>query len=73
VKFDGADRSGKAREAFFVELYREHRVSHRQLGEALGLEPYETDGLLKKHGVGLGISIEELRPQAVALGIARPE
>lgn len=70
---DGADLSGMAREALLVELYREHRVSHRQLGEALGLEPYETDGLLEKHGVGLGISVEELRAEAAAPASARPQ
>jgi predicted HTH domain antitoxin len=73
IRTDGADLSGKAREAFLVELYREHKISHRQLGEALGLEQYETDGLLKKHGVYLGVSVEELRAEASALRDVRPE
>ena len=68
-----ADLNGQAREAFLVDLFREHKISHRQLGEALGLEAYETDGLLKKHGVCLGISIEELRAEAAALSDVRPE
>lgn len=68
----GADLNGKAREAFLVELYREHRISHRQLGDALGLEPYETDGLLKRYNVGLGITAEELRAEAASLGDVQP-
>jgi hypothetical protein len=37
IRTNGLDVSGKAREAFLVELYREHKISHRQLGDALGL------------------------------------
>ena len=73
LRTNGADLNGAAKEAFLVELYRQHTISHRQLGEALGLEQYETDGLLKKHGVGVGIPIEQLRAEAAALRDVRPE
>jgi predicted HTH domain antitoxin len=73
VRFDGVDLNSKARESLLVELYREHWISHRQLGEALGLEPYETDGVLKKHGVNLDVPIEELHAEAASLGDVRPE
>lgn len=68
----GVDLGGKAREALLVELYREERISHRQLGEALGLEAYDTDGVLKRYGVGLGISLEELRGEGELLKGVRP-
>lgn len=69
----GADLNREAKEAFLVELYRQHKISHRQLGEMLDLERYETDGLLKKHNVGLGISPEQMRAEAAALRDVSPE
>jgi predicted HTH domain antitoxin len=72
IRTNGLDVSGKAREAFLVELYREHKISHRQLGDALGLERYETDGLLKKYGVGLSMSVEEIKAEAGLLRDVRP-
>ena len=70
---NGADVNGEAREAFLVELYRRHRISQHQLGRALGLDDYETDGVLKNHGVELEISVEELQAEAVSLRKAAPE
>ena len=40
-----------AKEAVLVELYRQQRLSHHELAEALGLNRFETDGLLKRHRV----------------------
>ena len=34
---NGADLNGEAREASFVELYRQNRITHHQLAEALRL------------------------------------
>lgn len=64
--------SRKAREAFFVELYRDRRISHRQLAELLDLERYETDGLLKRYGLGLDVSTDEIRAEAALLRDVRP-
>jgi hypothetical protein len=71
IRTNGHHINDKAREAFLVEMYREHAISHRQLGEALGLERYETDGLLKRYNVGLGMTLAEMR--AEALHNVRPE
>ena len=68
-----ADLNGEAREAFLVELYRQDRISHHQLAEALGLSRLETEGVLKLHKVSSGITAEEMRAQAAALRDARPE
>jgi hypothetical protein len=64
ITTNGLDVNGKSREAFLVELYREHTITHRQLGDALGLERNEKDGVLKRHGVGLDVSVEEIKPEA---------
>ena len=72
IRPGGSDLNGKSREAFLVALYREHEITHRQLGEALGLERYETDGLLKGYGVGFDTSVEEMRAASGLLRDARP-
>jgi hypothetical protein len=46
-----ADLDLVAKEAVLVELYRQERITHHQLGLSLGLERHETDGLLKRHKV----------------------
>lgn len=53
-----ADLDGAAKEAALVELYRQGRLTHHQLGLCLELERHETDGLLKRYNV-----VEDL-PQA---------
>jgi predicted HTH domain antitoxin len=70
---NGSDLSGEAKEAFLVELYRQDRISHHQLTEALGLSRLETDGVLKRHRVSSGVTAEEMRIQAAALRAARPK
>ena len=37
---NGADLSGEAREAYLVELYRQDRIEHHHLAQALGLDTY---------------------------------
>jgi hypothetical protein len=52
-----------------VNLHREDRISHHQLAEALGLSRLEAEGVLKRHKVSSGVTAEETRPQAAALGV----
>jgi len=63
----GQDPTQTAKELFFVELYRKGQITHHELGEALGLGRYETDGLLKRHDVPLDLSIEEVRAETAFL------
>jgi predicted HTH domain antitoxin len=70
---NGADLNGEAREAFLVELYRQDRITHHQLAEALGLSRLETEVVLKRQKVSSGVTAEEMRAQAAALRNARPE
>ncbi len=73
LRTNGLDLNREAKEACLVNLYREERISHRQLAEALGLSRYETDGVLKRHKVSPNVTAEEMRAQANALRDARPE
>ncbi len=69
----GSDLNGEAREAFLVELYRQDRITHHQLAQALGLSRIETEALLKRHQVSSGVTAEEIQAQADALRNLRPE
>ena len=73
VSTNGADLNDMAREAFLVELYREKKITQHQLGQALGLDDYETDGVLKRYGVGYDLTIEEFEEQRAFLQGSRRE
>jgi predicted HTH domain antitoxin len=66
------DLNAEARETFLVNLYREDRITHHQLAQALGLTRIETDGVLKQHKISSGPSLEELRAEIGSLREARP-
>jgi hypothetical protein len=73
VRADGVDLGREAREFYLVELYRQDRISHHQLTAALGLSRLETDGVLKRHKVSCGPTLEERRAEIGSLREARPE
>jgi predicted HTH domain antitoxin len=53
------DEAGK--EAMLIELYRQDQLTHYELSQALGLDRFETDALLKKHNVTEDLpTVEEL-------------
>ena len=56
----GVDPSAAAKEAALVELYRESKIDHSELAHALGMSRYEADGVLKRHGVLLDVTGEQL-------------
>ena len=63
-----ADLDVVAKEAVLVELYRQGRLTHYQLGLSLGLERHETDSLLKRHKVVEDLPrAEELAEQILSL------
>jgi len=72
LRTNGLDMNREAKEAYLVDLYRQERITHRQLAEALGLSRYETDGVLKRHKVSPNVTAQEMRAQAAALKDARP-
>jgi len=55
-----------------VDLYRQHKITHRQLGEALGLDRFDTDVLLKHHGVELELSLDEFNAEVASLREVKP-
>lgn len=66
------DLNADARETYLVNLYREDRIAHHQLAEALGLTRIETDGVLKRHKISSGPTLEELRAEIGSLRESRP-
>ena len=63
----GIDPTQMAKELLLVELYRKEQITQHQLAEALGLNRYETDGVLKRHEIGLELSPDEFLVQAESL------
>jgi predicted HTH domain antitoxin len=51
LRIDLQDLDAEAKEALLVSLYRRGKLSHVALSEALGLDRFETEDLLCKHGV----------------------
>lgn len=61
LRAESPDLESEAKEAMLIELYRQDRLSHFELSQALGLDRFETDGLLKKHKVTEDLpTLEEL-------------
>ena len=46
-----ADLDQAAKEATLVELYRQGKITHFELAQALGLSRCQVDGFLKRYGV----------------------
>jgi Uncharacterised protein family (UPF0175) len=51
LRAETPDLNDAAKEAALVELYRQDRISHYELSQALGLSRWETDAVLQKHHV----------------------
>jgi Uncharacterised protein family (UPF0175) len=59
IRTDGADLNRDAKEVYLMEQYRQAKITHRQLEEALSLSFHETEQLLKQRGMGQDLSTEE--------------
>ena len=59
VRANGADLNREAKEVYLMEQYRQAKITHRQLQEALELNFHETEQLLRSRGVGQDMEIEE--------------
>jgi len=55
-----------------IERYRAGRLSHRQVGEALGLDYWQTESFLKERGVPLNCSAADLEADEAALQRINP-
>jgi len=70
LRQQSADLESEAKQAMLVELYRQDKLSHFELSQALGLERFETDALLKKHNVTEDLATDEEYDAALAhLGV----
>lgn len=47
----GNDMNAYAREALAVELYREGKLYHKQFAQMLGLDRWQADEVLRRHGI----------------------
>jgi hypothetical protein len=65
------DLNAYAREALAVQMYRERKLTHGQLQKFLGVESYEADTILKKHGGVDELTADELADQVEASRNAR--
>ena len=63
----GIDPSRAAKEILLVDLYQKGKLTHHELGEALELSRYETDGVLKRHGVPPDFTLDEVKEETVFL------
>ena len=64
------DLDAQAKETLLVELYREDKLSHYELSQVLGLDRFETDGVLKRHRITDDLPTdEEYHAALVRLGV----
>ena len=63
VHTEGADLNREAKEAYLVELYRQDRITHDDLSEALGLGFHQTQQLIKEHGAGDDFTLAEFEAE----------
>ena len=56
-----------------VEEYRSGRLSHRQVGEALGLDYWKTEEFLSSRGVSLSYNLEDLEQDRATLEAIIPK
>jgi predicted HTH domain antitoxin len=61
---ESTNLDAEVRDAYALELFRQGRLSHYELSQALGLDRFETDGYLKRHNVHEGsLTLEDLEEQ----------
>jgi len=61
-----ADLDQAAKEAALVELYRQGKITHFELAQALGHSRCQADDLLKRHGVTEDLLTREEHGEQVA-------
>lgn len=67
IRTDGVDLDREARELYLLELYRQDRISHAQLRDALGVGFHEAERLIKAHGAGHDFPLDEFEEQRAFL------
>lgn len=72
IRTDGGDLNRDAKEIYLMEQFRQAKLSHRQLEDALGLSFFETEELLKQRGLGQDIDPDEFEASRERTRKARP-
>jgi uncharacterized protein UPF0175 len=73
IRTGGEDLNREAKEVYLMEQFRQAKLSHRQLEDALGLSFQETEELLKLRGLGQDIDASEFEASRERLRKARPQ
>lgn len=53
---------------YLVELYRQNRISHAQLRDALGMSFHDAEKIIKNHGAGHDFPVGEFEEQRFLRG-----
>ncbi len=67
VRTGGADPNREAKEVYLIDLYRQERITHDDLSEALGLGFHQTEQLIKEHGAGDDFTLAEVEAERTVL------
>ena len=73
LRTGGTDLNLEAKEVYLMEQFRQAKLTHRQLEEALGSSFYETEELLKQRGMGQDLDMEEFGAGSDFLREVRPQ
>jgi len=68
LRAETADLDAQAREALALGLFRQGKLSHYELSRVLGLDRFQTDAYLKRHGIFEGsLTMQDLDEQSQTL------
>ena len=67
VRTEGADPNREAKEVYLIDLYRQERITHDDLSEALGLGFHQIQQLIKEHGAGDDFTLAEVEAERAVL------
>jgi predicted HTH domain antitoxin len=67
IHTEGVDPNREAKEAYLIELYRQERITHDDLSEALGLGFHQTQQLIKVHGAGDDFTLADFQAEQAVL------
>jgi hypothetical protein len=59
LRAETSDLESDAKKAMLVELFRQERLSHYELSQALSSDRFETDAVLKRHNVTVDLPTAE--------------
>jgi predicted HTH domain antitoxin len=67
IHTEGIDLNREAKEAYLIDLYRQERITHDDLSEALGLGFHQTQQLIKEYGAGDDFTLADFEAEQTVL------